>query len=180
MFTFPSERKRPAERLKWQKLINRSSPRRSGKLWTIGSKQRICSQHFIDGEPTEENPYPTLNLGYHSSPRAKQVLNVPKRRKLSYGDISISQSSSLPEADISSASIGTTIETAVETSLLSPLSPVEVSTPCQQVPDYCTVISELNEKIEDMNVEHQVDLLLLQNNKDNIIAELQEKKKKVA
>ena len=26
----------------------------------------MCSLHFIDGMPTEENPYPTKNLGYNS------------------------------------------------------------------------------------------------------------------
>ena len=31
--------------------------------------------HFIDGMPTEENPYPTKNLGYNSE---KKVLSITK------------------------------------------------------------------------------------------------------
>ena len=35
----------------------------------------MCSLHFIDGMPTEENPYPTKNLGYNSE---KKVLSITK------------------------------------------------------------------------------------------------------
>lgn len=33
-----------------------------------GTSSRVCSVHFVDGRPTEDNPYPTLHLG---------TLNVP-------------------------------------------------------------------------------------------------------
>ncbi|KAH7951916.1 hypothetical protein HPB52_015377 [Rhipicephalus sanguineus] len=28
-----------------------------------GTSSRVCSVHFVDGRPTEDNPYPTLRLG---------------------------------------------------------------------------------------------------------------------
>ena len=53
-----------------------------------------------------------------------------------------------------------------------------MSTPCQQeVTNYCTLTSELNSKIEDLEVEHQVHLLLLQNNNENISTDLNENNK---
>ena len=68
LFKFPTVKKHPELRLLWCKLVNRAPFDQSNssqpKLWTPGSKSRICSSHFVDGEPTAENPHPTLNLGY--------------------------------------------------------------------------------------------------------------------
>ena len=36
----------------------------TGKNWTPGTYDRICSDDFIDGKPTAVNPYPTINLGH--------------------------------------------------------------------------------------------------------------------
>jgi len=46
----------------------------------------VCSVHFPDEEPTEENPYPTLVLGHNSTPKckARRQLSkhpVPKKRR---------------------------------------------------------------------------------------------------
>ena len=89
LHTFPSEKKRPQERSKWQKLINRSSPskNRKGSLFTIKSKMRVCSKHFIDKEPTYEHPYPTEELGYDPSHRLSTLVDSSSsysRRKLLY------------------------------------------------------------------------------------------------
>lgn len=52
-FPFPTEKKEKKNRQQWLKLINRENfePKRH---------HRICSLHFVDSKPTEENPYPTL------------------------------------------------------------------------------------------------------------------------
>lgn len=62
------------------------SPRKPSKLWTVGVKQRVCSEHFIDSEPTLENPVPILHMGYHSSPRARKMnlTTTNSRRQLKY------------------------------------------------------------------------------------------------
>ena len=71
-------------RSKWQMILARSSPSHPNQLWTIGKKERVCSIHFIDGEPSSENPFPTLHLGYRSSPRARKLNSDSSRRKLKY------------------------------------------------------------------------------------------------
>ena len=81
---FPSTIKRSLAHAKWQQLINRSSPGHPGKMMKVRPKQRVCSIHFVEREPTHENPYPTLNLGYHASPRVKKFLSTGSRRKLKY------------------------------------------------------------------------------------------------
>ena len=86
---FHQQKKHPQERSKWQKLINRSSPskNRKGSLFTIKSKMRVCSKHFIDKEPTYEHPYPTEELGYDPSHRLSTLVdsNVShSQRKLLY------------------------------------------------------------------------------------------------
>ena len=67
---FPTKPKDPLNREKWIRLINRS---KHTKLWSPKKGSRVCSLHFIDGMPTEENPYPTKNLGYNSE---KKVLSI--------------------------------------------------------------------------------------------------------
>lgn len=54
-------------------LINRSG--KNGKLWSPTKDSRVCSDHFIDGKPSAENPIPTLKLGYRDGPKkAKRIL----------------------------------------------------------------------------------------------------------
>ena len=76
--------KKPLQRQKWLQLLNRNKPY-SNKLWTPGKSARVCSKHFIDGVPTDENPYPTQNLGYDSKRKVENVNSTaavnPRRRK---------------------------------------------------------------------------------------------------
>ena len=44
-----------------------------GKLWSPRRDSRVCSRHFIDGNPTPEHPYPTENLGYDSTSEMKTL-----------------------------------------------------------------------------------------------------------
>ena len=64
LHSFPTNLKKPLQRRKWLQLLNRKAD--SNKLWSPGKSSRVCSKHFVDGCPTEENPYPTKNLGYDS------------------------------------------------------------------------------------------------------------------
>ena len=48
--------------------------------WTPGESDMVCSQHFVDGMPTVENPYPALHLGY-------EVPFKKARRTLSYNKL---------------------------------------------------------------------------------------------
>ena len=43
---------------------------------------KVCSAHFIDREPSKNNPYPTKYLGYESSSKIKNV--AAKMRSLEY------------------------------------------------------------------------------------------------
>lgn len=87
---FPSILKDPHKRSVWIKNINRMS--KDGKtIWTPTNCARVCSRHFIDNEPTQLNPYPTLHLGHVSTttitksrlpPLDRSVIPTPvKKRK---------------------------------------------------------------------------------------------------
>lgn len=41
--------------------------------WQPSSSSVVCSEHFVDGIPTELNPLPTLKLGYNVSQQIGQV-----------------------------------------------------------------------------------------------------------
>ena len=71
---FPSEKRNMDKRKIWIKLLKRQTA--SKGLWQPRHSDRVCSLHFVDGIPTCENPYPSLNLGYSND---KPVL---KRRQL--------------------------------------------------------------------------------------------------
>lgn len=73
LFPFPTPRKNPEEKKKWEKLINRKDPK-TGKNWESKSHDRVCSKHFVDGKPTVSHPAPTLHLGY-----SKPDVVTPKR-----------------------------------------------------------------------------------------------------
>ena len=53
----------------------------------------VCSFHFVDGEPSFDNPNPTLNLGYEKPPKQ------PGRK--------------LPQQDLELSRARTTTDTAV-------------------------------------------------------------------
>ncbi|CAG2201965.1 unnamed protein product [Mytilus edulis] len=61
LIPFPTERKDPAGRKKWTAIVNR---KQGNNNWQPNSESRICSKHFVDGEPTPSNPFPTIDLGY--------------------------------------------------------------------------------------------------------------------
>ena len=50
----------------WIKLIKRTTSRNTN--WKPGQSDMVCSKHFVDGIPTNENPFPTMNMGYEKTP----------------------------------------------------------------------------------------------------------------
>jgi len=55
--------KRIQMREKWSYGITNELEKTREIVWTVVTKQRMCSKHFVNGEPTYENPAPTLNIG---------------------------------------------------------------------------------------------------------------------
>ena len=69
LFCFPSTLRNSRDRSKWVALLRRETPSK-GK-WEPCKSDRVCSDHFVDKEPTAENPEPTQNLGYEKQLRVK-------------------------------------------------------------------------------------------------------------
>ena len=63
LFSFPTEKKDSEGTRRWTENIKRKI--RKGKLWTPKNSSRVCSVHFKDGQPTNENPDPTEELEYN-------------------------------------------------------------------------------------------------------------------
>ena len=61
LIPFPTEAKDKHARSIWIKNVNRSSLNNN---WQPNKDSRVCSVHFKDGQPTKENPYPTLFMGH--------------------------------------------------------------------------------------------------------------------
>lgn len=84
LYNFPTQKKKPEDRLKWIKLINRTQDDSKGstsKLWEPKKNSRVCSRHFKDGMPTQTNPYPTEELGYTTNnKRSNDITGVSSRR----------------------------------------------------------------------------------------------------
>lgn len=78
LLPFPTERKNNEARKRWIKLINRKESK--GELWQPKTSSRVCSEHFVSGKPTEEDPDPILKLGYEAKITLKRKL--PTKRSM--------------------------------------------------------------------------------------------------
>lgn len=81
LIPFPSEDKDPDGRSRWIRLVKRKTA--SGSKWQPKAHDRICSEHFKDGEPTKEWPDPTEKLGYQLAPfqsSSQSPRNPPRER----------------------------------------------------------------------------------------------------
>lgn len=90
----------PTKRLQWIKLVSHGR-----KNLTPGKWIYICSNHFIDGKPTNEHPNPTLFL----NPSAQVCSSPVKRRKADRDfDDNVAESSgvSVEPADIPVEKLG--------------------------------------------------------------------------
>ncbi len=63
LFKFPSLQRNFDSRKEWIRLLNRTTTRNEN--WKPGQSDMVCFKHFVDGIPTGDNPYPTLDLGYN-------------------------------------------------------------------------------------------------------------------
>lgn len=72
LYMFPSELRNGDKRKHWVSVMKRETTKKAA--WTPRPSDRVCSDHFVDGIPTPENPFPSLKLGY-------DVQKKPKRYK---------------------------------------------------------------------------------------------------
>ena len=59
-YKFPVD---PHLKEQWIRAVSRRDSFQQTR-WTPNENSVVCSAHFVDGAPTDSNPYPTLNLGY--------------------------------------------------------------------------------------------------------------------
>lgn len=75
-FPFPTLKKDPKGRKRWLDLLRREN-------YDPPPYHRLCSLHFVDGGPTEKNPYPTL-FAYNNFKQPRNVRSsavVVKRKR---------------------------------------------------------------------------------------------------
>ena len=105
---------------------------------------RVCSIHFVNGQPTEENLYPTKNLGYSSEKKVLSVISsssnilssTRSKRKRQYSPIkknSYQRTSSSAEKNNATSSFLSehnyaTVEKKMETMLQKAIYPTILST----------------------------------------------------
>ncbi|XP_057297916.1 uncharacterized protein LOC130628892 [Hydractinia symbiolongicarpus] len=91
LYPFPTTKKNPEKRKMWIQLLNRLAPGSKDKLFEPSKDARVCSEHFLDGKPTECNPHPTENMGYDSRKKTSLLFKSPSQKKprknaKAYGD----------------------------------------------------------------------------------------------
>ena len=90
LYMFPSIKRNSEKRKQWVQMMKRETVDK--KPWTPRGSDRVCSEHFVDGEPTEKNPNPTLHFGYQQPADkittrrdiVKHPLKESSKRKLSF------------------------------------------------------------------------------------------------
>ena len=81
LYPFPTLKGDREKRKEWVKSINRKNPK-TGKNWQPSEDDRVCSKHFVDGQPTVDHPCPTVNMGYNYQPKKHQVRAAHKTRAM--------------------------------------------------------------------------------------------------
>ena len=83
LYCFPSKTSCLHHRVKWIEALRRVNADKS--VWEPCQSHSVCSVHFVDGVPTEQNPYPTLQLGYEVTVcTGRKIIYhpyTPKRKK---------------------------------------------------------------------------------------------------
>ena len=75
-FPFPTKLKAPRQRKIWVDLLRR-------KNYDPPKHHRVCSLHFVDGCPTETNPFPTLFAynNFKNANKPRMTNSIEKRSK---------------------------------------------------------------------------------------------------
>ena len=84
LYWFPSKLRNSEQRARWIRAVKRETKNKT--KWEPKESSRVCSEHFVDGTPTLQNPDPTLKLGYEVKQKATRRtlhknLNPPEKRK---------------------------------------------------------------------------------------------------
>ena len=84
LFKFPNILRNGEKREKWIGQLRRENKDKT--TWKPCDSDRVCSDHFVDGEPTVTYPFPELKLGYEKQipqPRRKIFKHpaLPKKAK---------------------------------------------------------------------------------------------------
>ena len=74
----------------------RRKPFDKKRSWQPAPSDRVCSIHFVDGLATDENPIPTLFLGYESKKEnsRRKLFRKPLEENKREGDITPATSTS--------------------------------------------------------------------------------------
>ena len=98
LYPFPTEKKNKDMRERWIKLINRVDEKRPHKLWIPSKDSRVCSNHFLGGAPTADNPIPCLYLGYDCKNKVN-LFSPPtsRRRKVNTKAKTLNRTESMPQ-----------------------------------------------------------------------------------
>ena len=62
LYCFPSQLRNGDKRKRWVAALRRVNKDKSD--WKPCNNDRVCSEHFVDGEPTNANPDPSIHMGY--------------------------------------------------------------------------------------------------------------------
>ncbi|XP_072027733.1 uncharacterized protein [Amphiura filiformis] len=77
LYAFPTSD--PIARLEWVSAVG---GKKELDNWQPNQRyHRVCSKHFVDGLPTDENPHPTLHLGYKRRPKPKRDGKQPEKKR---------------------------------------------------------------------------------------------------
>ena len=123
---FPSIKRNFEKREAWIKLLKRVTA--DNKEWKPCGNDRVCSEHFVDGIPTVENPNPTVKLGYE--------LKQTKPRQTLFREPLTKKPKKLPAISASTQSTNHTTDTTSGAAFMS-LPP----SPLLSCPDFSSPIS---------------------------------------
>ena len=148
LFCFPSNNRYLEQRDRWARNMKRMEKNKS--TWIPKPSDRVCSDHFLDEEPTEKNPDPTLQLGYEkpSSKPRRTLFREPAIKKRKKGKVARDEESSMTSSPTQSVALpegpnspGSAVEACT----------AEVCSCCKQKDES---IDLLGEKIEALTIEN--------------------------
>ena len=147
LYCFPGPKRFAEQRERWIRCIKRAT--KDKKPWNPCSSNRVCSEHFVDGIPTEKNPDPSLKMGYElpQKPTARRaLLKQPLPKKPKVGSSSVKEQELETIAGCSSSIFhehvhGFTIE--------------ENDSACQSCKDKAASITMLSKEVDTLRKENE-------------------------